>query len=118
MQRHCGGSSWPRLLRCRPTARQDIGWRPCLRRRRCCGVRWRAPQVELVAPRLELIDGRITGRFASANCWEPEKLGRPQAHVGGPFRLVAAYGASRGDWELLGALEVPFYRRFPRGIST
>ena len=46
-------------------------------------------------------DGCLTGRLVGRNCRGAEKVRRLQEWLGGPVRVVAAYGDSRGDRELL-----------------
>jgi phosphatidylglycerophosphatase C len=51
---------------------------------------------------LEFIDGRLTGRLATPNCWGPEKVRRLGQWLGSPRpRLDYGYGDSRGDREML-----------------
>jgi phosphatidylglycerophosphatase C len=76
-----------------------------------------ALQAELVATRLATPGGRVTGRLNGRNCWGPEKLRRLREHIGVPFRLVAAYGDSRGDHELLAAAETAWRRSFPASVT-
>lgn len=66
-----------------------------------------------LATRLETTDdGRLTGRLAGANCRGAEKVARLRAVYGEDMVLVAAYGDSAGDREMLAAAEASFYRRF------
>ncbi len=76
-----------------------------------------ALQVDLVATRLHAADGVLTGKLDGDNCWGPEKLRRLEDHVAAPFELIAAYGDSRGDRELLDAARTAFFRRFPDELS-
>lgn len=46
-------------------------------------------------------DGRLTGRLLGRNCRGAEKVRRLQEWLGEPVDLVAAYGDTRGDRELL-----------------
>jgi HAD superfamily hydrolase (TIGR01490 family) len=68
---------------------------------------------DVLATRLEVEDGRLTGRLAGSNCYGPEKVARLAALVG-DLRAVElyAYGDSRGDRELLAAAQHPTYRPF------
>jgi phosphatidylglycerophosphatase C len=68
---------------------------------------------DVLATRLEVRDGRLTGRLAGRNCYGPEKVARLAALVGdlGAVELYA-YGDSRGDRELLAAARHPVYRPF------
>jgi len=54
-----------------------------------------------LATRLEVVDGRLTGRIVGANVRGPEKVRRLDEFVGGAAVTVWAYGDSSGDRELL-----------------
>lgn len=53
--------------------------------------------------------GRFTGRLSTPNCHGQGKADRLQAKYG-DVRLLAAYGDSRGDREMLAMAEQPGYR--------
>ena len=55
---------------------------------------------------------RVSGDFATPNCRGLEKLRRLKAAYGPEVRLLAAYGDTRGDAEMLEAAEKAFYRVF------
>jgi phosphatidylglycerophosphatase C len=58
-----------------------------------------------LATRLEVVDGRLTGRLVGANVRGAEKVRRLKEHFGdGPMTLWA-YGDSSGDRELLAAAD-------------
>lgn len=63
----------------------------------------------VVATRLEVVDGILTGRYEGANCRGQEKLRRLRLWIEelgtGPDR-VWSYGNSRGDLDMLRAAEV------------
>lgn len=60
-------------------------------------------QIELLATRMEAVDGRLTGRLASPNCYGPEKERRIRASYDlAAFESIYAYGDTRGDKEMLG----------------
>ena len=67
----------------------------------------------VLATRLEVAEGVVTGRFNGANCWGQEKVRRLQEYVGdlGPYEIWA-YGDSRGDKELLAVATHPYFRPF------
>jgi phosphatidylglycerophosphatase C len=68
---------------------------------------------DVLATRLEVREGRLTGRLHGPNCYGPEKVARLRQLVGGLDGLeVYAYGDSRGDRELLAAARHPAYRAF------
>ena len=60
------------------------------------------PSVTVLGTQIEVIDGRLTGRFLTPNCYGQEKVRRILAlhPVRSSYRLTA-YGDSRGDRELL-----------------
>ena len=60
------------------------------------------PAVTVLGTQIEVIDGRLTGRFLTPNCYGQEKVRRILAlhPVRSSYRLTA-YGDSRGDRELL-----------------
>jgi phosphatidylglycerophosphatase C len=66
---------------------------------------------DVLAVRLEVDDGRLTGRLDGPNCRGPEKVRRLHEwldlHAGGRRSVhVTAYGDSAGDRELLGDADV------------
>jgi phosphatidylglycerophosphatase C len=56
--------------------------------------------------------GRITGAFDSPNCRAAEKVVRLKAEFGEGVRLVAAYGDTSGDTEMIAMAEEKGYRVF------
>jgi phosphatidylglycerophosphatase C len=72
-------------------------------------------RVELIGTRLEVADGRITGRIEGENCRGREKVVRIGAHCGPDVRLKAAYGDSSGDLEMLAEAEEPAMKPFRDG---
>ncbi len=80
---------------------------------RAVGVR------DVLATRLEVRDGRLTGRLEGRNCYGLEKVKRLRALLGDlrGFELYA-YGDSRGDRELLAVAQHPVYRPFRRRSAT
>jgi HAD superfamily hydrolase (TIGR01490 family) len=68
---------------------------------------------DVLATRLETIDGRLTGRLEGRNCYGEEKLARLRRLVGDLADVdLYAYGDSRGDRELLAAARHAVYRPF------
>jgi len=58
--------------------------------------------IELIATKLEENGGILTGRFATSNCWGPEKVRRIRENVElEKYDKIYAYGDSRGDREML-----------------
>ena len=67
----------------------------------------------LIGTRLEFDeDGRFTGRFVGRNCRGPEKVARLKQAFGEDMALLAAYGDTSGDREMLRIAETPCYRVF------
>jgi HAD superfamily hydrolase (TIGR01490 family) len=65
----------------------------------------------VLASEVEIVNGRLTGRLLGENCWGPGKL----AAIRSTFQdapLVAAYGDTRGDKEMLAAAQNPGFRIF------
>lgn len=68
--------------------------------------------VELVATRLEIAAGRMTGRLDGMNCRGLEKIRRLSEHLGEPVVLDVAYGDSAGDTEMLAAAREAHFKPF------
>lgn len=79
---------------------------------------WLAPwckqhEIELLGTQLEFKNGAVTGRFATKNCFGPEKVARIQAKYDlSEFEHIYAYGDSSGDKELLEIADTRGYRIF------
>lgn len=64
------------------------------------------PGVTVLGSEMEVVDGRITGRLLSRNCYGQEKVNRllaalPDIKANRRDYYVTAYGDSRGDKEML-----------------
>ena len=60
------------------------------------------PAVTVLGTQIEVIDGRLSGRFITPNCYGQEKVRRILAlHPDRSAYRLTAYGDSRGDRELL-----------------
>ena len=60
------------------------------------------PAVTVLGTQIEVIDGRLSGRFLTPNCYGQEKVRRILAlHPDRSTYHLTAYGDSRGDRELL-----------------
>lgn len=68
---------------------------------------------DLLASKLEIKNGLVTGKIAGKNCRAEEKVLRLQQLLGKleDFEIYA-YGDSRGDLELLKIADHPYYRTF------
>lgn len=70
---------------------------------------------KLLATQVEVQDGKITGRFLTANCYGKEKVKRLLSIY--PERsnyYLIAYGDSRGDRELLRFADEQHYKQFEK----
>lgn len=68
---------------------------------------------EVLATRVEVVNGRLTGKFLSPNCYGAEKVIRLKAaYPAIADYQVYAYGDSNGDKELLSLAHNKFYRCF------
>ncbi|OYU76337.1 MAG: hypothetical protein CFE32_10645 [Alphaproteobacteria bacterium PA3] len=65
----------------------------------------------VLATEVEIVNGRLTGRLLGDNCWGPGKLAAIRTAFG-TAPLVAAYGDTRGDKEMLAAAQNPSFRLF------
>jgi len=69
--------------------------------------------IDLIATRLEVQDKKITGKFATKNCYGMEKVNRIQKKYKlSEYECIYAYGDSRGDKEMLELANKPFYKPF------
>ena len=71
------------------------------------------PQVKVVGTQIEVIDGKLTGRFLSKNCYGQEKVNRILSLY--PNRQdyhLTAYGDSRGDNEMLAFADESHFKPF------
>ena len=71
------------------------------------------PQVTVLGTQIEVINGHLTGRFLTNNCYGQEKVNRlltlyPDRST---YHLIA-YGDSRGDQQLLAFADEAHYRPF------
>lgn len=69
--------------------------------------------IDLIATRLEIKENRLTGRFATKNCYGIEKANRVQESYDlSAYEYIYAYGDSRGDRELLALSDESHYKPF------
>ena len=67
----------------------------------------------LIGTRLEVLDGRLTGKIAGLNCYGPEKVVRIREELSvEEYDEVYVYGDSPGDREMLALAHHPHYRFF------
>ena len=72
--------------------------------------------LTIVGTELEVAGNRLTGRFATRNCYGAEKVRRLEAVLDKPRSnyYIVAYGDSRGDKELLDYADEGYYKPFER----
>lgn len=69
--------------------------------------------LELIGTRLEVIDGIITGRLLTKNCYGIEKVNRIRARYNlEEYEYIYAYGDSSGDREMLELAQKKAYKPF------
>ncbi len=69
--------------------------------------------LEVIATRLEVAEGRLTGRIAGKNCHGMEKVSRVKAIYDlEEFSSISAYGDTSGDKPLLSIAHTSFYKPF------
>ncbi|WP_033147467.1 HAD-IB family hydrolase [Prevotella sp. P6B1] len=69
--------------------------------------------VKVLGTQIEVMDGKLTGRFLTKNCYGQEKVNRILSLY--PNRQnyhLTAYGDSRGDKELLDFADEPYFKPF------
>ena len=75
--------------------------------------------LDLLATRIEVVDGRITGRLQGKNCWGDEKVARIKTEYNtGAFDEIYAYGDSTGDRAMLAMADKPFYKYFEGAVQA
>ena len=69
--------------------------------------------LDLIATKLEIKEGIVTGKFLSKNCYGIEKAQRvKEKYKLDDYDYIYAYGDSRGDRELLKLADENFYKPF------
>ena len=71
------------------------------------------PEVKVLGTQIEVINGKLTGRFLTKNCYGQEKVNRILSLY--PNRAdyhLTAYGDSRGDKEMLAFADESYYKPF------
>ena len=71
------------------------------------------PEVKVLGTQIEVVNGKLTGRFLTKNCYGQEKVNRILALY--PNRTdyhLTAYGDSRGDKEMLAFADESYYKPF------
>lgn len=69
--------------------------------------------LDLIATKIKVKNGLITGKFLTKNCYGIEKVNRvKEAYNLDDYDRIYAYGDSRGDKELLELADKSFYKPF------
>lgn len=69
--------------------------------------------ITCVATRLEVREGKLTGRIAGKNCNGIEKVTRLREAIDlSQYKTIYVYGDSKGDLPMLGLATHPNYRTF------
>ncbi len=80
----------------------------------CWLKKWCVKQkIELIGTRLEVQNGKLTGRFATKNCYGIEKVNRIKEQYNlSEYSAIYAYGDSLGDKEMLSIANKRYYKHF------
>lgn len=71
------------------------------------------PGIGVLGTQVEVVDGRLTGRFLTPNCYGREKVRRLLERFPDRSRYrLTAYGDSRGDREMLAFADEAHYKPF------
>ena len=69
--------------------------------------------LDVIATKIEIKEGMVTGKFLSKNCYGIEKANRvKEAYNLSDYDYIYAYGDTRGDKELLELADENFYKPF------
>ncbi len=68
---------------------------------------------EVISTQIEVIDGKLTGKFFTKNCYGSEKVKRLlEKYPNRDNYIIYAYGDSLGDKDLLKIADYPFFKSF------
>ena len=69
--------------------------------------------LECLATRLEVVDGVLSGKFGTPNCYGEQKAVRIRASYDiVQYEEIYAYGDSKGDLAMLALATQRFYKKF------
>ena len=69
--------------------------------------------IDLIATRLEIQDGKLTGKFSTKNCYGIEKVNRiKELYNPSEYECMYGYGDSAGDKEMLSLAHKSYYKPF------
>jgi len=72
--------------------------------------------LDLIATKLEIKDGVVTGKFLTKNCYGIEKMFRiKEVYNLEDYDYIYSYGDSRGDVEMLEIADMAYYKPFREG---
>lgn len=72
-----------------------------------------ANDLELIATKFEIKNGRISGKYLGKNCYGIEKANRiKELYDLSKYNKIYAYGDSKGDKEMLALADERFYKPF------
>lgn len=67
----------------------------------------------VIATNVHVLNGKLTGELDGPNCWGPGKISKIDGRLGkNAYKIVEAYGDTRGDREMLHAAEASFFKPF------
>jgi HAD superfamily hydrolase (TIGR01490 family) len=70
-------------------------------------------KLELIATKIEVIDGKLTGKLLGERCYGAQKVKQiNDVYDLQSFDKIYAYGDTRGDKEMLEMADFPFYKFF------
>lgn len=73
--------------------------------------------LDLIATKIEISDGVLTGKFITKNCYGIQKLYRiKEIYELEDYDYIYSYGDSCGDMEMLGIADSSFYKPFREGF--
>ena len=69
--------------------------------------------LDLIATKLEIKNGKISGKYLGKNCYGIEKVNRiKELYDLSKYNKIYAYGDSKGDKEMLALADESFYKTF------
>jgi HAD superfamily hydrolase (TIGR01490 family) len=67
---------------------------------------------EVIGTKIEIKNNKLTGKFASENCYGPQKVTRIKEQINVSNSYIYAYGDSKGDKQLLQFADEAYYKIF------
>jgi phosphatidylglycerophosphatase C len=106
----------------KPSAMEKIKWHQSQNHKvvivsasiECWLKKWcQSNNIDLISTRLESINGKLTGRLATKNCYGIEKVNRIKEQYDlNDFDYIYAYGDSASDKEMLELSDQSYYKIF------